>query len=158
MADVVRVQRHVTYDAAVEALRAGVDKARELGVRAGIVVVDGFGEIVTVAKLDGANPKAWRGGLGKALMASGMGISTEDFIEKRLKNDEVLYRALSANPDTFIVPGGYPLLYEGKPVGGVGVSGGHYTDDSHVARAVAERYHELVAETAGDHRDEEEGS
>lgn len=144
MDDVVRIQRHVTYDAAVEALQAGVAKANELGVRAGIVVVDGFGEIVTVAKLDGANPKAWRGGLGKALMASSMGISTGDFIEKRLKDDEVLYRALSANPDTFIVPGGSPLLYEGKPVGGVGVSGGHYGDDAQIAQAVADRFTELV--------------
>ena len=146
MENVVRVQHHVTYEAAAESLAAGIAKARELGVRAGIVVVDAFGEIVAAAKLDGANPKAWRGGLGKALFASGLGIPTEDFIEKRLKSDDVLYRALSSNPDTFIVPGGFPLKYAGKPVGGVGVSGGHYTDDVKVAQAVADRYEQLVAQ------------
>ena len=69
MENVVRVQHHVTYEAAAESLAAGIAKAKELGVRAGIVVVDSFGEIVAAAKLDGANPKAWRGGLGKALFA-----------------------------------------------------------------------------------------
>jgi uncharacterized protein GlcG (DUF336 family) len=148
MGDVVRIQHHVTYEAAAECLQAGIAKARELGVRGAIVIVDAYGEIVTVAKLDGANAKAWRGGLGKALVASGMGLSTGDFIEKRLKNDDVLYRALSSNPDTFLVPGGYPLLYDGKPVGGVGVSGGHYLDDAKVSEAVAQRYTELVNENS----------
>ena len=150
MNEVFRVQHHVTYRAAVEAMQAGIAKADELGVRAGIVVVDAFGEIVAAAKLDGANPKAWRGGLGKALVASGLGMSTAEFIEKRLKNDDVLYRALSSNPDAMFVPGGYPLLYNGKSVGGVGVSGGHYDDDAKVAQAVAERYRDLVSACSND--------
>ncbi|MBM12587.1 MAG: hypothetical protein CL759_10970 [Chloroflexi bacterium] len=144
MEEVVRVQSHVTYRAASDSLEVGVHCAQGLGIRAAIVVVDAYGEIVAAAKLDGANPKAWRGALGKALVASGMGISTGDFIEKRLKQDDVLYRALSSNPDTFIVPGGFPLLYDGKPVGGVGVSGGHYEDDAQVAKAVSDRFVELV--------------
>jgi uncharacterized protein GlcG (DUF336 family) len=37
---------------------------------------------------------------------------------------------------------------EGRSVGAVGVSGGHYDDDDKVAAAAAERYEELVAEAA----------
>ena len=79
-----------------------------------------------------------------------MGRSTKEFLEKRLVNaDEILWRALSSNPDTFLgVPGGRPLLVEGRSVGGGrGSSGGHYDDDDKVAAAAAERYEELVAES-----------
>jgi uncharacterized protein GlcG (DUF336 family) len=140
-----RTVQHVTYAAAAEALKAALACAAELGVNAGIVITDASGEIVTAGRTDGANPRAWKGGLGKATTAAGMGISTELFLEKRLKADEVLWRALSANPDTFLVPGGIPLIANGKSVGGVGVSGGHYTDDAKVAQAAADRFAELVA-------------
>lgn len=146
---VFRTVRHVTYAAAAESIQAGLAKAAELGINAGIVVTDGTGEIVVSARTDGANPRAWRGGLAKATVAAGMGISTETFLEKRLKQDEVLWRALSGNPDTMFVPGGVPLLVDGKSVGAVGVSGGHYADDAKVAQAVADRFAELAAAADG---------
>lgn len=145
---VFRTVRHVTYAAAAESIQAGLAKARELGMNAGIVVTDAIGEIVVAARTDGANPRAWRGGLAKATVAAGLGMSTEAFLEKRLKQDEVLWRAMSSNPDTFLVPGGVPLVVDGRPVGAVGVSGGHYGDDAKVAQAVADRYAELVTAAA----------
>jgi glc operon protein GlcG len=141
--DVVKVQRQVTYAAAAETLRAALAKADELGVNAGVVVTDARGEIVAAGKTEGAGPKTWRGGLLKATSAAGIGRSTEEFLEKRLKQDEVLWRALSASPETFFVPGGVPLVYDGATVGAVGVSGGVYTDDARVAQAGADRFAEL---------------
>lgn len=145
---VYRTVRHVTYAAAAESIQAGLAKANELGINVGIVVTDAIGEIVVTARTDGANPRAWKGGLAKAAVAAGMGISTEMFLEKRLKQDEVLWRAMSSNPDTFLVPGGVPLLVDGRSVGAVGVSGGHYADDAKVAQAVADHYAGLVAAAA----------
>jgi uncharacterized protein GlcG (DUF336 family) len=142
----VRTVQHVSYEAAVQAMAAGLDKARELGINVGIVVTDANGDIVTAARMDGANPRAWKGGQGKAHAAAGFGRSTEEFIEKRLKDDEVLWRAMSGNPDTFLVPGGVALTVNGKSVGAVGVSGGHYTDDAKVAQAAADKFAELIAE------------
>ncbi len=144
MADLVKVQRHVTYAAAAEVLRAALAKAQELGVNAGVVVTDARGEIVTAGKTEGAGAKTWRGGHMKATAAAGMGRSTEEFLETRLKQDEVLWRAMSANPEIFLVPGGVPLIYESGSVGAVGVSGGHYADDAKVAQAGADRFAELV--------------
>ena len=142
----MKVQRNVTYAAAAETLRAALAKAEELGVGAGVVVTDKQGEIVAAGKTERAGAKAWRGGLMKATAAAGLGRSTEDFLEQRLKKDEVLWRALSGNPDAMFVPGGFPLLVDGKSVGGVGASGGHYDDDAKVAKAAADRFTELVGE------------
>ncbi|MFI5040594.1 MAG: heme-binding protein [Acidimicrobiales bacterium] len=148
--DLVKTVRYVTYEAAAEALRAGLEKAAELGLNVGIVVTDTLGEVVAAARTDGAGPRTWRGGLMKATVAASMGRTTREFIEGRLKGDEVLWRAMSANPETFLVPGGAPLIFEGKSVGGVGVSGGHYDDDERVANAAAARFAELAgAATTG---------
>jgi uncharacterized protein GlcG (DUF336 family) len=146
---VVRTVQHVNYATASEALAAGLAKAAELKINVGIVVTDANGEIITAARMDGANPRAWKGGHGKAHAAAGFGRSTEEFINKRLKEDEVLWRAMTANPDTFLVPGGVPLTVNGKSVGAVGVSGGHYSDDAKVAQAAADRFTELLKESGG---------
>ncbi len=137
-------KRHITYAAAAEIIGAGLDEAAALGVNAAIVITEGTGEIVTVGSTPGVNPRAWRGGLAKASVAAGLGISTELFLDKRLKEDEVLWRALSNNPDRMFVPGGIPLKADGDTVGAVGVSGGHYDDDVKVAQAVADAFDKLL--------------
>lgn len=149
MDELVQTVQHVTYEGATEALAAGLAKARELGVKVGIVVTDRSGDIVAAARATGAGAQACRGAQMKATDAARLGIPVDQFIEKRLKQDEVLWRAMSAHPETFLVPGGHPLIYEGVPVGGVGVSGGKYTDDAEVAKAAAERFTELAAERTG---------
>ena len=52
-----------------------------------------------------------------------------------MKHDDVLFRAVTQNPTTFLVPGGYPLMVAGRCVGGVGVSGGRHQDDVKIAEA-----------------------
>lgn len=138
--DPVREQRHVTFDAAEAAARAGLAKAAEIGVRVGICVTDAHGDVVMFARMDGAPGRSDQAARGKAAFAAGLGLSTGDFIEKRLRNDEVLWRAMSSNPDIFIVPGGFPLLFHGTSVGGVGVSGAAHEQDSIVAEAAADHF------------------
>lgn len=148
MSDFVITKRHITYAAASRIVGAGLETAQSMGINASIVITQGSGEIVTVASTPGANPRGWRGGLAKASVAAGLGVSTEFFLEKRLKQDEVLWRALSNNPDNMFVPGGVPLESDGHVVGAVGVSGGHYEDDARVAQAVADAFAVLMGETA----------
>ena len=139
----VRHQDHVTYAAASAAVEAGLAKAAELGMRISIVVTDANGGMVAVARMDGASANGYKGALGKATAAASLGRSTQDFLENRLMKDEALWRAISANPDSFIVPGGFPLKVDGVTVGGVGVSGGRHEDDSKVALAAVQRFDEL---------------
>jgi uncharacterized protein GlcG (DUF336 family) len=145
MSNHVVTKRHVTYAAANQIIGAGLDKAAELGINAAIVVTEGTGELVTVASTEAMNPRGWRGGLAKASVAAGLGVSTAFFLEKRLKQDEVLWRALSNNPDRMFVPGGIPLKLDGQTVGAVGVSGGQYEQDAEVAQAVVDAFDALVA-------------
>jgi uncharacterized protein GlcG (DUF336 family) len=134
----------VSYRAARAAIDAGLAECARIGMNCAIVVTDPAGEMVAVARTDGASGNTYSGALGKARTAAVLGASTEDFLEQRLLKDEVLYRALTADQQTFLVPGGFPLLVDGVVVGGVGVSGGLHEDDAKVARAAMERFAELV--------------
>ena len=84
--------------------------------------------------------RAEEGASGKARFASMLGRSTGEFIEQRLKHDEVLWRAMSTSSDVFIVPGGLPLLHDSRPVGGVGVSGAKHEQDTQIAEAAAQAF------------------
>ncbi|WP_420639544.1 GlcG/HbpS family heme-binding protein [Candidatus Poriferisocius sp.] len=147
MSEHLVTKRHITYAAASQIIGAGLAKAKELGVNAAIVITEGSGEIVAVASTEATNPRGWRGGLAKATVSAGLGVSTEFFLDKRLKQDEVLWRALSNSPDRMFVPGGIPLKFEGDTVGAVGVSGGHYEQDAEVAQAVADAFEALMTES-----------
>jgi uncharacterized protein GlcG (DUF336 family) len=71
----------------------------------------------------------------KAYTAVGFGIPTDgwhDFI----KDDPPLALGAPSGIDRLVVfGGGYPISIGGKLVGGIGVSGGHYSQDMDVAQA-----------------------
>jgi uncharacterized protein GlcG (DUF336 family) len=142
----VVTQTNVALGPAMEALQAGLDKANELGVRVGIAVVDTNGNTVVVVRMDGSSGRADQGARGKAVFSAGLGVSSAAFIENRLVHNEALWRALSSRQEIFVVQGGFPLKYDGRTVGGVGVSGAKHEEDSQVSEAVANRYAELAGE------------
>jgi glc operon protein GlcG len=139
----------VSYHAAHAAIAAGLEECGRIGMNCAIVVTDPSGEMVAVARTNGASGNTYRGALGKAKTAAVIGSATEEYLERRLLGDEVLYRALTADDETFLVPGGFALLVDGQVVGGVGVSGGLHADDAKVARAAMERFESLVAGAPG---------
>jgi len=145
--DALHRPAQVSYHAAHEAIAAGLTECARIGMNCAIVVTDPSGEMIAVARTDGASGNTYRGALGKAKTAAVLGCSTEEYLERRLLADEVLYRALTADEETFLVPGGFALVVDGAVVGGVGVSGGLHADDAKVARATMERFEAIVAES-----------
>ena len=143
---VVNTQTHIALGPAMEALQSGIEKAKEIGIRVGISIVDANGHTVVAVRTDGAGGRADEGARGKAAFAAALGVPTADFIENRLVHNEALWRAMSSRQDIFVVQGGYPLKYQGKCVGGVGVSGGKHEQDSEVSAAVMKRFSEIVGE------------
>jgi uncharacterized protein GlcG (DUF336 family) len=133
--EVVRTQRHVTLAAAQATLAAAVARADELGIAAVVVVTDAAGGITSLARLDGTPPTAIRHAVAKASSASGLARSTDEFVEKRLTQDDTLWRAISGRGDAFVVPGGFSLKLDGKAVGAIGVATARHEHDSEIAEA-----------------------
>jgi uncharacterized protein GlcG (DUF336 family) len=125
----------VSADAAHRLIAAGEAKAAELGKAFVIAVVDDGGVLKALSRMDGAPLISVQIAQDKAYTAVGFGIPTHgwhDFI----KDDPPLAAGAPSAIDRLVVfGGGYPLEVGGQLVGGIGVSGGHYSEDQQVAEA-----------------------
>lgn len=138
-------QERISYEAAAQIVAAGIAKAETLSMRVSVCVTDFAGGIIAAGRMDGAHAGTINAARGKAHYSARSARTTKDFVESRLMNDDVLWRAMSPNQDVFLVPGGCPLMLGDACIGGVGVSGGKYQDDVEVAEAAASHMSVLAA-------------
>jgi len=125
----------ISSDLAHRMVAAAEAKAHEMGHPFVIAVVDDSGVLKAFSRMDGAALLAVQVAQDKAYTAVGFGIPTDgwhDFI----KDDPPLALGAPAAIDRLVVfGGGYPISIGGKLAGGIGVSGGHYSQDMEVAQA-----------------------
>ena len=125
----------VSAELALELIAAPQRKAEELGKPFTVAVVDESGVLKALLRMDNAALVSVQVAQDKAYTAVGFGIpshSWHDFI----KDDPPLAAGAPTGIDRLVVfGGGYPIVIDGAVVGGVGVSGGHYSEDMEVAEA-----------------------
>jgi uncharacterized protein GlcG (DUF336 family) len=127
-------KRSITADSASIAIAAALAKARQMGQSMCIAIADEAGILKAFLRMDGASEATLRIAQDKAYTAACLGRPTHalwDFV----KNDPPLLHGLVNYPRIIVFGGGYPILEAGKVIGGIGISGGHYSDDMEVARA-----------------------
>ena len=124
----------ITVELASEIIQAAAKKSTEIGVPMVIAVVDESGILKAFQRMDGAALLSVDIAQNKAYTAVSFGMSTDawyDFI----KNDPPLNTGIVHTPRLVVFGGGYPIIVDGKVIGGVGCSGGHYTQDMECAQA-----------------------
>jgi uncharacterized protein GlcG (DUF336 family) len=125
----------VTAELVTELIAAAQRKAEALGKPFTVAVVDESGVLKGLLRMDNAALVSVQVAQDKAYTAVGFGIpshSWHDFI----KDDPPLAAGAPTGIDRLVVfGGGYPIVVDGAVVGGVGVSGGHYSEDMEVAEA-----------------------
>lgn len=126
--------RHVSLSAAERMITAGKQKADEIGIAAAIAVVDADGTLKAFGRMDGAALLPVRIAQQKAWTAISFGMSTKDWWDM-VSNDPPLLHGIVHQEDVIVFPGGIPVTQAGEMIGGVGVSGGHYTKDHEIAVA-----------------------
>ncbi len=128
-------ERHsITAESALVAIQGAVAKAKQLDHHMSIAVCDDAGVITAVYRMDGASGSTLQIAEDKAFTSASHRIATHalwDFI----KNDPPLQHGFPSYPRIVVFGGGYPIIEEGRVIGAIGVSGGHYSDDMEVARA-----------------------
>jgi uncharacterized protein GlcG (DUF336 family) len=70
----------------------------------------------------------------KAYTAVAFGLPTHEWFNF-IKDDAPLLHGITKTPRLIVFGGGYPLKAGEHVIGGIGVSGGHYTHDMQVAEA-----------------------
>jgi uncharacterized protein GlcG (DUF336 family) len=125
----------ITLELAQEIVNRAVAQAVEDGGAFVVSVVDESGVQKAFARMDGAPLLSVQVAQDKAYTAAGFGLPTDGWFDF-IKEDEPLRVGAPTGIDRLVVfGGGYPITIDGAVIGGVGVSGGHYTQDMTVAQA-----------------------
>ena len=125
----------VASELAQRMIAAAEAKAAELGVPMVIAVCDESGVLKAFSRMDGAALLSVQIAQDKAYTAIGFGMPTDGWHEF-IKDDPPLASGAVGGIDRLVIfGGGYPISVDERIVGGIGVSGGHYTQDMQVARA-----------------------
>lgn len=124
----------ITADSAQIAIAAAAAKAKQMGHKMCIAIADEAGILKALLRMDGASDMTLRIAQDKAYTSATMGRATHAFWDA-VKNDPPLLHGIVNYPRLIVFGGGYPIIENGKVVGAIGISGGHYSDDMEVARA-----------------------
>jgi uncharacterized protein GlcG (DUF336 family) len=127
----------ITQEAADHLIAAARRAAEEIKVPMVIAIVDESGVLKGFSRMDGAAQLSVDIAQNKAYTAISFGMPTHawhDFI----KDDPPLLHGIVQTPRLVVFGGGYPIKIGDQVVGGIGVSGGHYTQDMKVAEAALE--------------------
>jgi uncharacterized protein GlcG (DUF336 family) len=132
---VIQIQHNVSAELARQLIDAATTRANEVGKAFTVAVVDASGVLKALERMDGAPLISIQIAQDKAYTAVGFGIPSgawHDFI----KDDPPLAAGAPSGIDRLVVfGGGFPITVDGAMVGGIGVSGGHYSEDADVAEA-----------------------
>ncbi len=124
----------ITVEAAHRLIAAAEKKATSMGKPMCIAIVDGDGTLKAFSRMDGAPLLSVGISQDKAYTAISFGLATHewhDFIE----NDPPLLHGIVHTDRLVVFGGGFPIKVGDGIIGGIGVSGGHWSDDMEVAKA-----------------------
>ena len=128
-------KQSVTSDLAHRMITAAEAKAAEMGTPMVIAVCDESGVLKAFSRMDGAALLSVQVAQDKAYTAVGFGFPTDGWYDF-IKDDPPLAAGATTGIDRLVIfGGGYPIKSGDQIIGGIGVSGGHYTQDMEVAQA-----------------------
>ncbi len=124
----------ITLAEAERILKAAEKKAQEMGLKVAISIVDPRGDLVTMARLDGALWRAIPISQGKAVASAAYVAPTRDLHGRA---DGPVMRSLVQYTGGYMTPqqGGLPILRGAVLLGAIGVSGAKSEEDEVIAQA-----------------------
>ncbi len=129
--------KRLTLAGAKKMMDTATRMAEKAGYAIAIAVVDAGGHPVLVQRMDGGRFHTVHSSTTKAVCAASNKRPTtaKGAAGQSLDTVHALGLALAAGPERWTaMEGGYPILFEGECVGGIGVSGGTWEFDDEAAR------------------------
>ena len=125
----------ITLETAERIIKAAEAKAQEMGKSMVIAVCDEDGVLKAFRRMDGAALLSVQIAQDKAYTAISFGGLSTDGWYDFIKNDPPLLHGIVKTDRLVVFGGGYAIKTEEGIIGGIGVSGGHYSEDMKVAQA-----------------------
>ena len=126
-------KQSISAETTKKLLEAAEKTAVEIGVPMCIAVVDESGILKGFVRMDGAAQLSVDIAQDKAYTAISFGMPSHAWFDF-IKGDPPLLHGIVKTPRLIVFGGGFPVEVDGKVVGGIGVSGGHYEQDMKVAQ------------------------
>lgn len=120
----------LSYAGAERLLAAAIAKAKEMKVPECISIVDAGGHLLAFARMDGAFSLSFDTSLMKAMTAASYGEPTGNILA-----GVDIKLAIATQGKRVNLPGGLPIIMDGKVIGGIGVGSGTGEEDRQVAIA-----------------------
>lgn len=111
---------------------AAAFEARARGWKMNIALVDGHGDLIAFARMDGAQLASIAISQRKARIAARFRRETRVFYDAMEKGHT---NVATLDPEMVASPGGIPLIVDGKLIGAIGCSGGTGDQDATVCQA-----------------------
>jgi len=125
----------ITLEAAERIIKAAEAKAQEMGKAMCIAVCDEDGTLKAFKRMDGAPLLSVQIAQDKAFTAISFGgLATHEWYDF-IKNDPPLLNGIIKTDRLIVFGGGYAIKTGEGIIGGIGVSGGHYSEDMQIAEA-----------------------
>ncbi len=125
---------NITLEEAERVLQAARAKAVEMAVKLSISVVDARGDLICMARMDGAPWRTPYVSRGKARAAACFGLPSNDLTDRALT--PVMRAVMEVEKGEFVPgQGALPIFKDGELIGACGGSGGTAQEDEDAARA-----------------------
>lgn len=122
----------ITAASTEKVIEAAVEASEGIGVPMCIAITCPSGTLAGFLRMDGAALLSIDIAINKAYTAVSFGMATHAWHEF-IKDDPPLLHGIVQTPRLVTFGGGYPIKEDGQIIGGIGISGGHYSQDMDVA-------------------------
>ena len=128
----------ISESAANMLIRAAINEANSINLKISVCILDPAGRMKAFAAMDDAPNVSYEACIKKAQTAVGFGLPTGKTWHDFIKNDPILEKGAQQLPNFILLGGGSPIVKDGRILGAIGVSGGHYEQDEKCVKAALE--------------------
>ena len=137
----ITTAKRLTMDGAKKMMATAIDKAKQAGVAVSVAIADSGGHLILLERMEGGRFHTVHSSTVKAVCAASNKrvTSARGAQAQELDAAHALGLALAAGPERWTaMEGGCPVIAEDECIGGIGVAGGDWQTDEHIAQAAVE--------------------
>lgn len=133
--------KRLTHAGAKKMMETAIGRAGKAGIAVAVAIVDAGGHPILIERMDGGRFHTVHSSTTKAVCAASnmRPTAAKGAQAQPLDTTHAIGLALAAGPERWTaMEGGYPIIFGGVCVGGIGISGGTWEFDDETARAAIE--------------------